>query len=59
MSDPAEYTLKEFEDWCEGKGRNGGDAGRHYQALQAIERFKLFKKNQAELVVKHFSEDEV
>ena len=42
-----DYTLSEFKAWCEGKGRGGPTAGRHCQALEAIQRFKLFKAAQA------------
>lgn len=36
-------TLEDFEAWCRGEGRGGQDAGIHWSALNAVERFKRFR----------------
>ena len=41
-----EPTLTDFEQWCRGKGRGGENAGWHYSALDAIQRYRLFLVDQ-------------
>ena len=38
-------SLKEFEAWCYGKGRGKG-SGIHWTSIDAIKRFRLFKKDE-------------
>jgi len=40
-----EHLLAEFEAWCKGEGRPPG-AGKHWSSLEAIARFRLFKRTQ-------------
>lgn len=42
----SDYTLAEFENWCLGEGRGGRQAGVHRSALDAAQRFRMFKENQ-------------
>lgn len=37
-------TLDDFEAWCRGTTRNGG--GIHYNALEALQRFRMFWNRQ-------------
>jgi len=41
-----DHLLSEFEDWCAGKGRGGRESGIHRSALDAAQRFRMFKENQ-------------
>ena len=56
MTKPQEPTLAEFVAWCNGAGRGGANAGKHYQALNAVKSFREFKQRQHELAVEALQE---
>jgi len=39
-----DFTLAEFEAWCQGEGRGGKRSGKHATALEAIDRFRAFMR---------------
>ena len=41
-----DYLLAEFEAWCEGAGRGGKGAGKHFNSLAHIANFRAFKAEQ-------------
>ena len=41
-----DYLLTEFEAWCEGAGRGGKGAGKHFNSLAHIANFRECKRNQ-------------
>ena len=41
-----DYSLAEFEAWCEGAGRGGKGAGKHFNSLAHIANFRAFKRQQ-------------